>query len=144
MFRVEESAAWQRAKTKAAETRPRIQVMAVGDYRVEGSVRSNFYRVSIKAEGQATVIDCNCLGGSHDKPCYHAAAILPSYLASIGARDKRLKLIESDLRFISNRAADAGADFDVMEDIQRAVRAALLSLDEYELELMPATEEVAA
>lgn len=141
MFIVDNGRAWRRAKDKAAAGRPAVKVLSYGSYSVEGS-GGNYYGVTVRAEGQGTRIDCTCLAGVHDKPCYHGAAALTQHLAFVTPpvappRDKRLGWIEGDLRFIARRASEMGGDFEIMDDICRAVRSALQSLGEYEIDLMP-------
>jgi hypothetical protein len=141
--------AWQRAKSKAAETRPEVQVKAAGVYRVEGSTPGHFYNVAIVADGQNTVVDCNCLAGTHDKPCYHGAAALTQHLAFVGApvapaQSKHLKHLNSDLRHIMRLAEQVEGNYELVEAIFRTARAAHDSLSEYELELQPAADEMVA
>jgi uncharacterized Zn finger protein len=148
MFIVDGSKSWQRAKGKAAADRPGVQILSRGEYRVAGS-GGNYYSVSIRAEGQGTLIDCACLAGVHGQGCYHGAAALVQHLAFVGEpaaapRSKHLKHIESDLRTIERAADQMTADFELMDAIFRALRAARLSLAEYELELTPEAVDFAA
>ena len=57
MFTVDGSKSWQRAKEKVTAERPSVQILSRGEYRVSGS-GGNFYPVSIRADGQDTVINC--------------------------------------------------------------------------------------
>lgn len=66
MFKVDGSKTWQNAKEKAAGAEPAVLIEMFGVYRVEGS-GGNYYNVQIGAEGQETVINCNCLAGTHDR-----------------------------------------------------------------------------
>jgi hypothetical protein len=140
-------ASWQRAQGKAAEDKPEVQINGFGDYKVAGSLGGR-YAVTIEEDENGTHIACDCLAGTHDKPCYHAARALrvhSSFLTvSAPVRDKRLAWLEQDLKFIRRRAEELGGDFEVVDDICRAVRSALQSLGEYEVELLPATDEVRA
>lgn len=150
MFTVDSSnRSWQKAKDKAADARPVVQVKAFGDYRVEGSVRGNFYGVTITADGQDTVIDCTCLAGVHGTACYHAAAALTQHLTFIGApvaqaSRNHLTDIARALRTIERAADRMTGDFEEMDAIFKAVRDARNSLEEFELELQPATADAAA
>ena len=132
MFRYERNARFERAEKKAREVRPNVMVNGYGDYFVEGS--EQIYAVTIAAEG-GLMIDCNCLAGQNEKPCYHAAAAYARHLtlpAGQDVRDRDLQLVEQDLRFIARRANDMSGDYDLMDDICRAVRSALKSLGDFE------------
>jgi hypothetical protein len=148
MFIVEDGKTWRNAKQKAAETQPAVLINTFGDYRVEGS-GGNYYGVTIQADGQDTIITCTCLAGAHDRPCYHGAAALTRHLTFVGApvapaRSKHLKHLDSDLRLIMRLAEQVEGNYELVEAIFRAARAAHDSLGEYELELMPATDAAAA
>jgi hypothetical protein len=57
------------------------------------------------AEG-GVAIDCTCLAGKNNKPCYHAAAAFERHqriAATARARDRHLSTIEHDLKFIARR-----------------------------------------
>lgn len=62
------------------------------------------------------------------------------------AEDKNLKLIESELRFISRHVQTVRADdFEAVDEIGMAVESALRALHEYKLSVQPdTTEEVPA
>lgn len=148
MFTVEDSREWQRARAKAAAEQPAFETSARGLYRVKGS-GGNRYAVTVRAEGQGIRIDCTCLAGAHDKPCYHGATAYAHYIAAAATpvtpqRDQRLGWVESDLHRITKLAGQMSGDYEIMEDIQRAVRAALRALGEYEVDLLPATVDMAA
>lgn len=59
------------------------------------------------------------------------------------ADDKNLKLIETELKTM-RRAAEASADFETADIINRAVDSALHVLFEYELSIAPADEDIPA
>ena len=133
MFRYERNARFERAESKAREVRPNVTVNGYGDYFVEGS--EQIYSVTIASAEGGLAIDCNCLAGQNEKPCYHAAAAYARHLtlpASGDVRDRNMELVEQDLRFIARRANDMSGDYDLMDDICRAVRSALKSLGDYE------------
>lgn len=136
----------QRAQSKARETRPAVDALSFGSYRVEGS-GGNRYDVTV----EGAEVGCNCMAGQNDKPCYHAFAALRTHetLAVTASpvpapRDKRLKWIESDLNAIERCADQMTGDFELMDEIFRAVRAARQSLAEYELDFLPAVNAEAA
>ncbi len=133
----------ERARAKARAARPAVQALSFGSYNVEGS-GGDLYGVTV----EGAEISCGCMAGQNDKPCYHAFAALRFHerLAATGApvaapRDPNLSILESDLFYIRRRAEDMGAEFDIMEDILRAVRSALRALGEYEVSLMPEVGE---
>lgn len=57
------------------------------------------------------------------------------------ARDKHLKHLEDDLRFIMRQAERIKGNYELAEAIFRAAHD---SLSEYELELLPGTDDAAA
>lgn len=132
-----------RARSKARSMCPNVEATSYGHYLVEGS-GGDFYGVKVTAAAGAVEIGCNCMAGQNDKPCYHAFAALRLHetLAvpanPVGApRDKRLKYIEGDLRTIERAAGEMTGNFEQVDVIFRAVRAALQSLGEYEIDLLP-------
>jgi len=137
----------QRAMRKAQDERPVVATVVLGSYRVEGS-GGNFYDVTVAGDA----VNCNCMAGRNDKPCYHAFAALrrhenESALAAVAApapRSKHLGHIESDLRHIMRLVEQVEGNYELAEAIFRTARAARESLAEYELELRPATDAAAA
>ena len=153
MFIVSDNTRLSNAKAKARETRPEVRVVTYGRYKVAGS-EGDYYGVTVTPFGLRTGVDCACISGQHGNECYHAAAALLAHAtlalgaaAAPAARDNRLAQLERDLRHIDRVASgisgDAG-DFERMDEICRAVRYALRSLDEYEGDLLPALNEEAA
>lgn len=133
MFRFERNGRFERAEKKARDVRPAVTVNGFGSYFVEGSEQT--YTVTITTDGGGLLITCDCLAGQNDKPCYHAAAAYARHLtlpAQPAERDRNLELVAHDLRFIARRACEMSGDFDLMDDINRAVRSALKSLGDYE------------
>ena len=61
------------------------------------------------------------------------------------ASDKHLRILESELRFIT-RAVNSlqTSDFEAVDDINRALRSAKQALEEYGLSLQPAHEDIPA
>lgn len=143
----------QRARSKARESRPHVEATSYGHYLVEGS-GGNLYGVHVVAGAGVVEVDCNCMAGQNAKPCYHAYAALRRHdtlavpAAPVSApRDKRLGQLEGDLRHIDRVASGMAGDFtdfERMDEICRAVRAALRSLGEYEIDQMPAAVDMAA
>ena len=145
MFTFERNARFERAEQKARALRPAVTVNGYGDYLVEGSEQS--YSVTIASAEGGLMITCNCLAGENNRPCYHAAAAYARHLtlpAESRDRDGDLQLVEQDLRFIARRARELSGDFDLMEDINRAVRSALKSLGDYEAGRVTAASKRAA
>jgi hypothetical protein len=142
MFIITDGAQLRNAKERAEEIDPAVFVVAFGSYEVEGSA-GNRYAVTVKTFGHRTGVDCACIAGQYGNACYHAVAALNRHalLATTGAptpaaaRDKRLALLESDLRFISRRLYDLEGNYEIADDIYRAVRSARQSLGEYEIDL---------
>ena len=149
MFIVTNNATLERAKAKAAESRPDVAVQSYGKYMVEGST-GDYYNVTVSQFGRRVGVDCGCAAGQFGNECYHAAAALarhqtlPFAEAPAPARSQRLTDIERALRTIERAADRMTGDFEEMDVIFRAVRDARLSLEEYELELLPAVEADAA
>lgn len=147
MFIYDRNTRFDRAERKAKEVRPQVIVNSVGDYFVEGAELT--YVVAITRTLNGLEIECNCLAGQNEKPCYHAAAayLVHKRIATVAgyaatpARDKNLAGIKHDLGFIMRRADSLTSDFDAMDEIHMAVRSALRSLDEYEISLLPEVGE---
>jgi hypothetical protein len=143
MFTVNGTEARQeRARAKAYATRPAVQVINYNSFSVEGS--GGEYDVTFAAGADSLEAGCNCMAGQNDKPCYHVFAALRlretltvTAVTIPAPRDKNLATLERDLQFIARRADGITSDFDIMDDILRAVRSARLALGEYEISLMP-------
>lgn len=150
MFIVDDTVRLRRAKARALANRPEVKVIAYGRYKVASS-KGNYYAVTVSTFGFRTGVDCGCTSGQYGNECYHAAAALLSHATlsltaahAPAARDQRLRWIESDLRRVARVADRIEGNFEAVDDIHSAVRAALKSLDEYELDLLPAVNEEAA
>jgi uncharacterized Zn finger protein len=139
MFILKKREQLRRGAEKAREVRPRVYAASFGEYFVDGS-RGNQYAVRIgQAEG-GLAVDCTCLAGQNEKPCYHAAAALSIHqllAATAPARDAQLDIIAHDLKFIARRAATLSSDFEIGDEIAMAVRSALQALREHELARQP-------
>jgi hypothetical protein len=140
MFKVNENEkTWQRAKTKAADKRPAVEIEEFGNYIVAGSAGGR-YHVTIQDDEAGIEINCSCLAGANDKACYHAAAALAQHRAFTAPqvthkRDRRLGWIESDLRQIARLTDVLSGDREAIDEVHRAVRAAFQALKDYECDL---------
>lgn len=151
MFIVTNNARLEEAKRRARSSRPAVGVAALGRYCVEGS-KGDLYAVTVTRFGHRTGVDCTCTAGQFGNECYHAAAALATHdelLASgtqvpAPARSKHLVDIERALRTVERAANRMTGDFEEMDAIFKAVRDARLSLEDFELELLPATADAAA
>src|ERR1700755_1324878 len=133
MFYFERNGRFERAERKAREVRASVTVAAFGEYFVEGT--SQIYAVSIAQDNDGLAITCNCLAGQNDKPCYHAAAAYARHLTlpvETPAANDNLAIVEQDLRRIARYANDMSGDFELMDDIHRAVRSVLHALGDFE------------
>jgi hypothetical protein len=147
MFTVNGTDARQgRAREKARALRPAVIAHKASSYRVEGS-GGNFYAVTV----EGAEVGCSCMAGQNDKPCYHAFAALRTRAllaqapaSAIAPRDRHLDNVEKDLRFIMRAVEGISGNYEAVEAIFRAARAAQNSLAEYELGLLPEVIDCAA
>ncbi len=130
MFTVNGTDARQaRARDKARALRPAVIAHKASSYRVEGS-GGNFYAVTV----QGAEVDCSCMAGQNDRPCYHAfaalrtrASLAQAPASVVAPRDKHLDHVEKDLRFIMRAVEAVSGNYEAVEAIFRAARRARLA-----------------